>query len=212
MEALKAIDRQQVLIAGIEAHICVYQTAADLVETGYEVDVVTDPVKAVEGAALVLTMVSFGPDRQSVPAEAFREDATIVAVDYDMCVPASVAKKAALFLTDDREQYLANRTDTQFAGYPEPKAMIGEGIAATLAGAGWRVAVNDIDAGAVIKVVVSDDGIGWHAVPPDQLLYFGSRTGGGHRGGRGPVQPVHLRPAAAGQGDRRRGRGCAAHD
>mgnify|MGYP001818538176 CR=1 FL=1 len=95
-----------------------------------EVDVVTDPVKAAEGAALVLTMVSFGPDRQSVPAEAFREDATIVAVDYDMCVPAPVAKKAALFLTDDREQYLANRTDTQFAGYPEPKAMIGEGIAA----------------------------------------------------------------------------------
>ena len=88
-----------------------------------------DPTAAVEGAALVLTLVSFGPDRQSIPAEAFRADATVVAVDYDMCVPASVARDAALFLTDDRGQFLPNRTRTQFAGYPEPGAMIGEAIA-----------------------------------------------------------------------------------
>ena len=42
-------------------------------------------------------------------AEAFAPEATIVAVDYDMCVPAVVAAGAALFLVDDREQYLANR-------------------------------------------------------------------------------------------------------
>jgi ornithine cyclodeaminase/alanine dehydrogenase-like protein (mu-crystallin family) len=94
-----------------------------------EVDIATDPAAAVQGAALVLTLVSFGPDRQSIPAEAFRADATIVAVDYDMCVPASVARDAALFLTDDRGQYLANRTKTQFVGYPEPDAMVGEAIA-----------------------------------------------------------------------------------
>ena len=46
MQALKALNRKQVLIAGIEAHICVYQTAADLVDLGYEVQVVTDAVSS----------------------------------------------------------------------------------------------------------------------------------------------------------------------
>ena len=46
MQALKALNRQQVLIAGIEAHVCVYQTAADLVEIGYEVQVVADAVSS----------------------------------------------------------------------------------------------------------------------------------------------------------------------
>ena len=46
MQALKALNRKQVLIAGIEAHVCVYQTAVDLVDLGYEVQVVTDAVSS----------------------------------------------------------------------------------------------------------------------------------------------------------------------
>ena len=46
LHALKALDCKQILIAGIEAHICVYQTAADLVALGYEVQVVTDAVSS----------------------------------------------------------------------------------------------------------------------------------------------------------------------
>ncbi len=46
MKALRALNRKQVLIAGIEAHICVYQTAADLVALGYEVQVVSDAVSS----------------------------------------------------------------------------------------------------------------------------------------------------------------------
>ena len=46
MQALKALNRQQVLIAGIEAHVCVYQTAADLADIGYEVQVVADAVSS----------------------------------------------------------------------------------------------------------------------------------------------------------------------
>ena len=34
------------MIAGIETHICVYQTAADLVDMGVEVQVVTDAVSS----------------------------------------------------------------------------------------------------------------------------------------------------------------------
>jgi nicotinamidase-related amidase len=46
VQALKALNRKQVLIAGIEAHVCVYQTAVDLVDLGYEVQVVTDAVSS----------------------------------------------------------------------------------------------------------------------------------------------------------------------
>lgn len=43
-EALTALDRTQVLITGIECHVCVYQTAVDLLGLGYEVQVVSDCV------------------------------------------------------------------------------------------------------------------------------------------------------------------------
>jgi nicotinamidase-related amidase len=43
-EALGALKRRQVLIAGIEAHVCVYQTAMALARAGYEVQVVGDGV------------------------------------------------------------------------------------------------------------------------------------------------------------------------
>ena len=46
LQALNALNRKQVLIAGIEAHVCVYQTAAELVDIGYEVQVVTDAVSS----------------------------------------------------------------------------------------------------------------------------------------------------------------------
>jgi len=40
--AFKATGRRQAVIAGMEAHICVMQTAVSLMEQGYEVFVVTD--------------------------------------------------------------------------------------------------------------------------------------------------------------------------
>ena len=44
MEELKAVNRQNILIVGIEAHVCVYQTAVDLVNLNYNVQVVADAV------------------------------------------------------------------------------------------------------------------------------------------------------------------------
>jgi nicotinamidase-related amidase len=44
--ALEASGRRQVLIAGIEAHICVTMTALDLRARGYEVHVVSDAVSS----------------------------------------------------------------------------------------------------------------------------------------------------------------------
>jgi nicotinamidase-related amidase len=45
-QALEALKRNQVLIAGIEAHICVYQTAMALKRAGYDVQVVGDCVSS----------------------------------------------------------------------------------------------------------------------------------------------------------------------
>jgi nicotinamidase-related amidase len=42
--ALDRLGRRQVLLAGIEAHVCVYQTAADLLAAGRRVHVVVDAV------------------------------------------------------------------------------------------------------------------------------------------------------------------------
>jgi nicotinamidase-related amidase len=44
--ALKATRRKQVLLTGIEAHVCVYQTCLDLLNLGYEVQVVTDAISS----------------------------------------------------------------------------------------------------------------------------------------------------------------------
>ncbi|MGI9434152.1 MAG: hydrolase [Geminicoccaceae bacterium] len=45
-EALIALDRRQIVLAGMEAHICVVQTAASLLEANYEVFVVSDATAA----------------------------------------------------------------------------------------------------------------------------------------------------------------------
>ncbi len=43
---LNESSRSQVLLCGIEAHICVYQTAADLLNKGFDVSVVADAVSS----------------------------------------------------------------------------------------------------------------------------------------------------------------------
>lgn len=46
LDALQALGRRRVLLAGIETHVCVYQTVTDLVGGGYEVQVVADAVSS----------------------------------------------------------------------------------------------------------------------------------------------------------------------
>jgi nicotinamidase-related amidase len=46
MNELQALQRRQILITGIETHICVYQTAVDLLDMGYEVQIVADAVSS----------------------------------------------------------------------------------------------------------------------------------------------------------------------
>jgi len=46
MKKLKAAGRSQVLLVGMETHVCVYQTAQDLLNDGYEVYLVADAVSS----------------------------------------------------------------------------------------------------------------------------------------------------------------------
>ncbi|MGC8657688.1 MAG: hydrolase [Desulfomonilaceae bacterium] len=46
VEALNSYAKKQVLILGIECHVCVFQTAIDLLTKGYEVHVVSDAVSS----------------------------------------------------------------------------------------------------------------------------------------------------------------------
>ncbi|MFN3392953.1 MAG: hydrolase [Candidatus Thermochlorobacter sp.] len=46
LDAIEELDREQLLVAGIESHVCVYQTVADLLDAGYSVEVVADAVSS----------------------------------------------------------------------------------------------------------------------------------------------------------------------
>ena len=46
VQALEQTGRKKILLAGIETHICVYQTATQLLANGYEVEVLADCVSS----------------------------------------------------------------------------------------------------------------------------------------------------------------------
>lgn len=61
-EAFAALGRSQAVLTGMEAHICVVQTAASLVEEGYEVFVVSDATasRTLESEQACLARLSAG--------------------------------------------------------------------------------------------------------------------------------------------------------
>ncbi len=81
--------------------------------------------EAVDSADVVVSVVSFGPDRQTLDPAWLGPETIFVAVDYDMQAPAALARES-LFVVDDREQFLATRSGPTFAGYPDPDATLGE--------------------------------------------------------------------------------------
>ena len=60
VDVFNSLDREQVLLCGIEAHVCVYQTAMDLMEEGLDVTVVADAVssRTEQNKQLALTRLS----------------------------------------------------------------------------------------------------------------------------------------------------------
>ncbi|MEP6639471.1 MAG: NAD(P)-binding domain-containing protein, partial [Chloroflexota bacterium] len=114
--------------------------------------------EAASGADVVITAASFtSPDRRgALTGEWLTSDALVVAVDYATLVAASVAREAALFLTDERGQFLANRDAGQFDGYPDPGGTLGEAIlAATTRPMEGRVLVSHLGVG-LADIVFAD--------------------------------------------------------
>jgi alanine dehydrogenase len=81
---------------------------------------------------VVVTAASFstGVEGQTMSGDWFAPEALVVAIDYATCVAADVASGAALFLVDERGQFLANRDAGAFEGYPDPSGTLGEAILA----------------------------------------------------------------------------------
>ena len=120
--------------------------------------VVPSAREAASGADVVITAASFtDPERrQSMTVEWLTPDALVVAVDYATLCSAEVARDAALFLVDDRGQFLANRDAGQFDGYPDPGATLGEAIlSGTGRPASGRVVVTHLGVG-LADVVFAD--------------------------------------------------------
>lgn len=46
MHTLRSMKRNDVLVSGIETHICVYQTSVELIDYGYNVHLITDAVSS----------------------------------------------------------------------------------------------------------------------------------------------------------------------
>ena len=46
IKQLKSLSRRHIVLAGIECHVCVYQTALDLISNGYNVHLVSDAVSS----------------------------------------------------------------------------------------------------------------------------------------------------------------------
>ncbi|MEA2608145.1 MAG: hypothetical protein QOJ75_388 [Chloroflexota bacterium] len=107
-----------------------------------------DAKSAIDGADVVVTAASFGPVRQVMTSAWLAPDALIVPVDYATYCSAEVARDAALFLVDQREQFLANRAAGLFDAYPDPGATLGEALlAGTPRPAGGRVVVTHLGVG-----------------------------------------------------------------
>jgi len=121
-------------------------------------DTMTAARDATSGADIVITAASFtDPERrQSMTEDWLAADALVIPVDYATMCSAEVARAAALFLVDERGQFVANREAGQFDDYPDPHATLGEAIlAGTTRPSSGRVVVTHLGVG-LADVVFAD--------------------------------------------------------
>jgi ornithine cyclodeaminase/alanine dehydrogenase-like protein (mu-crystallin family) len=110
--------------------------------------------EAVQGADVVVSVVSFGLDHQALDPDWLAPDVLFVAVDYDMQAPAALAREA-LFLVDDRDQFLATRDDEFFTGYPDPDMTLGDALRGAARRPHGRVLVSHLGVGLADVVFAS---------------------------------------------------------
>jgi ornithine cyclodeaminase/alanine dehydrogenase-like protein (mu-crystallin family) len=120
--------------------------AAETVGIG-SVRVAASARAATEDADVVVTAASLGAVRQVMTNDWLTPDALVVPIDYATYAAAEVARDAALFLVDERGQFLANRDAGLFDGYPDPAATLGEAILAGSSRPPGRVVVTHLGVG-----------------------------------------------------------------
>jgi ornithine cyclodeaminase/alanine dehydrogenase-like protein (mu-crystallin family) len=105
--------------------------------------------EAIVDADVVVTVAAFTtPERRQVMTpEWLGPEALVVPVDYATYCSAAVARSAALFLVDERGQFLANRDAGQFDDYPDPAGTLGEAILAASPRPAGRVVVTHLGVG-----------------------------------------------------------------
>lgn len=105
--------------------------------------------EAVAAADVVVSAATFQPHGQGqvMTNDWLRPHATVVPIDYATYCAAEVARDAALFLVDQREQFLANRDAGNFDGYPDPGGTIGEAILAGTPRPAGRVVISHLGVG-----------------------------------------------------------------
>jgi len=121
-------------------------------------DTTTTARDATSEADIVITAASFtDPERrQSMTGDWLAADALVIPVDYATMCSAEIARAAALFLVDERGQFVANREAGQFDDYPDPHATLGEAIlAGTTRPSSGRVVVTHLGVG-LADVVFAD--------------------------------------------------------
>lgn len=85
IKQLGETGKKQIMIAGIETHVCVFQTAADLLPAGYAVEVVADAVgaRAAANHAIGLErMKALGADITSLESAVFELLATSAGPEF----------------------------------------------------------------------------------------------------------------------------------
>jgi ornithine cyclodeaminase/alanine dehydrogenase-like protein (mu-crystallin family) len=110
--------------------------------------VADSPQRAIADADVVVTATSLHSVRQVMTEDWLPPDNLVVPIDYATFCHADVARSAALFLVDDRGQFLKVRDEGEFEDYPDPTATIGEAI------------LNDLRRPERGRVVVSHLGVG----------------------------------------------------
>jgi len=123
-----------------------------------EATAVTTAREAAADADVVVTAVSFTEPalRGALTLDWLAPGALVVAVDYATMVSPAVAREAALFMVDERGQFVVNRDAGQFDGYPDPAMTLGEAILGEIARPpAGRVLVTHLGVG-VADVVFAD--------------------------------------------------------
>ena len=100
MEALRKTGRRHVVMAGIETHICVYQTARDLLKNGYEVHLPADDLSV------------FAARQQKLQRELEKVDQERAKVDKKLNNPDFLLKAPEEVVTKERDAH-ARLMDTR---------------------------------------------------------------------------------------------------